>query len=549
MWVDDLAGWDPDALERMATELAACADVVDAVAGDVVRSASFGDAWSGAAHDGARSVFSSCGRDLAAQAEAYRQVSACARFVVPRLRALHAELGELQAGAAARGFPLDADELLAASLRSLLVRADGLDREAAARLSVESEPPGMVLGEQDRLHTAIARSGSTTLPALPDPTADPVQVAQWWNGLDDAARTALVAEHPERIGALDGLPAAARDLANRALLDDERRRLESVATQLRAELDAMFLGGTVIDRLGVTGLFTDADAGLEQTVRKIEALDAIDATLAHGDRQLLALDLSGREAMAAVAVGDVDTAEHLAVFVPGAGSTVQGNLQGYDAQVAALRDSARLHLTGDSARLHLTGDSARLHLTDHTDGDPSVAAVTWLNYQAPHWGWGLAFTERSPVSDLAARIAAPRLVDFLDGIAASRSDDPRITTVGHSYGAVVSGLALRETGAVDAAVFVGAPGIGTGDVTDLRIPPGSAYLVEAECDIVADVGTFGGDPSFLDGLTHLPAGPGTTTAGAPLAGITGHSSYLIPGTSSSHHIAGVVAGTAERSTP
>ncbi|WP_277371254.1 alpha/beta hydrolase [Rhodococcus rhodochrous] len=529
--MDDLAGWDPDALERTATELAACADAVDAVAGDVARSASFGDAWSGAAHDGATSAFASYGRDLAAQAEAYRQVSACARFVVPRLRALHAELGELQARAAARGFPLDADELLAASLRSLLVRADGLDREAAARLSAESEASGTVLGEQDRLHTAIARSGSTTLPALPDPATDPVQVAQWWNGLDDTARTALVAEHPQRIGALDGLPAAARDLANRALLDDERRRLESVATQLRAELGAMFLGGTVIDRLGVTGLFTDADAGLEQTERKIEALDAIDATLAHGDRQLIALDLFGREAMAAVAVGDVDTADHLAVFVPGAGSTVQGNLQGYDAQVAALRDSARLHLT------------------DHTGGDPSVAAVTWLNYQAPHWGWGLAFTERSPVSDLAARIAAPRLVDFLDGIAAARPDDPRITTVGHSYGAVVSGLALRETGAVDAAVFVGAPGIGTGDVTDLRIPPGSAYLVEAECDIVADVGTFGGDPSFLDGLTHLPAGPGTTTAGVPLAGITGHSSYLTPGTSSSHHIAGVVAGTAERSAP
>ncbi|AHD23324.1 alpha/beta hydrolase [Rhodococcus pyridinivorans SB3094] len=528
MQVDDLAGWDPDALERTATELAACADAVDAVAGDVARSASFGDAWSGAAHDGAASAFASYGRDLAAQAESYRRVSACARFVVPRLRALHSELGELQTRAAARGFPLDADELLAASLRSLLVRADGLDREAAARLSVESEPPGTVLGEQGRLHTAIARSGSTTLPVLPDPATDPVQVAQWWNGLDDTARTALVAEHPERIGALDGLPAAVRDLANRALLDDERRRLESVATQLRAELDAMFLGGTVIGSLGVTGLFTDADAGLEQTVRKIEALAAIDATLAHGDRQLLALDLSGREAMAAVAVGDVDTAEHLAVFVPGAGSTVQGNLQGYDTQVAALRDAARLHLTG---------------------GDPSVAAVTWLNYQAPQWGWGLAFTERSPVSDLAARIAAPRLVDFLDGIAASRPDDPRITTVGHSYGAVVSGLALRETGAVDAAVFVGAPGIGTGDVTDLRIPPGSAYLVEAERDIVADVGTFGGDPSFLDGLTHLPAGPGTTTAGVPLAGITGHSSYLTPGTSSSHHIAGVVAGTAERSTP
>ncbi|WP_307854354.1 alpha/beta hydrolase [Rhodococcus sp. B50] len=527
--MDDLAGWDPDALDRLAAELALCADAVDAVSGDVLRWASFGGTWRGAAHDRAWSVSSSRSRELAAQAESYRQAAGCARFVVPRLRALHAELGELRSRAAARGRVLDDDELLAAPVRALLVRADALDREAAARLRDGSDSADTAPGGGEGIHTAFPRSGP--VPALPDPGADPLEVARWWNGLDGAARTALVAEHPERIGALDGIPAAARDLANRALLDGERRRLESVAARLQAELDAMFLGGTAVASLGVTGLFTDADAGLEQTLRKLEALDAIDATLAHGDRQLLALDLSGREAMAAVAVGDVDTAEHVAVFVPGAGSTVQGNLEGYDAQVAALRDSARLRLTDDSG------------------SEPAVAAVTWLNYQAPQWGWGLAFTERSPASDLAARIAAPRLAGFLDGITASRNDDPRITTVGHSYGAVVSGLALKDTGVADAAVFAGAPGIGTGDVGDLRIPPGSAYLVEADCDIVADVGTFGGDPSFLDGLTHLPAGPGITSAGAPLAGITGHSSYLAPGTSSSHHIAGVVAGTAERSTP
>ncbi len=523
MRVDDLAGWDPDALERLGAELALCADAVDAVSGDVLRWASFEGAWRGAAHDSARSVSFSHSRDLGVQAESYRQAAECARFVVPRLLELRAELGHLQSRAAARGRVVDDDELLAAPLRALLVRADALDREAAARLRDGSASTDTVPGESDGIHTAFPRSGPLPLPALPDPATDPVEVARWWHGLDETVRTVLATEHPEKIGALDGIPATARDLANRALLDDERRRLGSVATQLQAELDTMFPG--------VAGLFTDADAGLEQTLRKIEALDAIDATLAHGDRQLLALDLSGREAMAAVAVGDVDTAEHVAVFVPGAGSTVQGNLEGYDTQVAALRDSARLLLTDDP------GD------------EPAVAAVTWLNYQAPQWGWGLAFTERSPVSDLAARIAAPRLAGFLDGITASRPDDPRITTVGHSYGAVVSGLALRETGAVDAAVFAGAPGIGTADVTDLRIPAGSAYLVEADRDIVADAGTFGGDPSFLDGLTHLPAGPGTTTTGAPLAGITGHSSYLVPGTSSSHHIAGVVAGTAERSTP
>lgn len=531
MQLHDLTGWNPDALEGLAAELALCADAIDAVSGEVVRSAYFDGEWHGEAHGSAWSSLSSHSGRLGAQAESYRQVSRCALFVVPHLRTLHTELDELTARAAANGHALETDDRLAALLHSLLARADALDREASARLSVESDSVDGGFAESGRVHTAFPRSGPSSFPTLPRPDAEPADVARWWNGLDDATRTALTAERPDRIGALDGIPAATRDIANRALLDGERRRLESVAAQLQAQLDAMFLGDSAVARIGVTGLFTHADAGLEQTRRKIEALDAIDATLAHGDRQLLALDLSGREAMAAVAVGDMDTAEHVAVFVPGAGSTVQGNLAGYDAQIAALRDAARLHLA------------------DGTGEEASVAAVTWMNYQAPQWGWGLAFTERSPVSDLAAQIAAPRLTGFLDGLTASRPDDPRITTVGHSYGALVTGMALKDTDSADAAVFLGAPGIGTGDVTDLRIPPGSAYLVEADGDLVADVGTFGGDPSFLDGLTHLPAGPGTTSAGVPLAGVTGHSSYLQPGTSSSHHVAGVVAGTAERSTP
>ncbi|MEU5841777.1 alpha/beta hydrolase [Rhodococcus sp. NPDC047139] len=531
MQLHDLARWDPDALECLAAELGRTADAVEAVSGEVLRRAAFEGAWRGAAYNSAESELSVQGRYLVDQAESYRRVGGCAQFVVPRLRVLRTELADLHARATTRGHDLEDDDRLAVPLRALLARAELLDREASARLAVESFSTDVVAGEPVPMFTAFPRTVPVLLPDLPEPDADPADVARWWRGLDDATRTALIAERPEQIGALDGIPAAARDLANRAVLDGERRRLEAVASQLRAQLDAMFLGGTVLARIGVVGLFTDADAGLEQTLEKIEALDAIEATLALGDRQLLALDMSGREAMAAVAVGDVDTAGQVAVFVPGAGSTVQGNLEGYDAQVAALRDAAGLRLAG------VTG------------AETSVAAVTWMNYQAPQWGWGMAFTERSPVSDLAARIAAPRLSEFLDGITASRHDDPRITAVGHSYGALVTGMALRGTDSVDAAVFLGAPGIGTDDVNDLRIPPGSAYLVEADCDPVADAGTFGGDPSFHDGLTHLPSGPGTTPTGAPLAGITGHSSYLIPGTSSSHHVAGVVAGTAERSTP
>ena len=90
-----------------------------------------------------------------------------------------------------------------------------------------------------------------------------------------------------------GIPAADRDRANRALLETERVRLERVAERLATELDGNIFGG----------LFSNADAGLEQTRRKLAALDAVADVLERGDRQLLALDLSGREAMAAVAVG------------------------------------------------------------------------------------------------------------------------------------------------------------------------------------------------------------------------------------------------------
>lgn len=539
--VADLATWNPVALDELAAELERCGRTLDTVGEDMHVLAVFEGRWHGEAHRAADRELRGRADDCVAQAESYRRARSVAVHVAARLRELHAELGELTQWAAARGLAVDAAalavpdaasdaETLRTNVQHLVYRAAALDREAGALLARElgDMPTGLSHTANRLMPLSVPRAA-----LLPEPGSPPAEVARWWNTLDDTARTALLAEHPDRIGALDGVPATVRDLANRELLDVERRRLDDVAAQLRAQLDGMWLGDTVLGRVGVTGWFTDADAGLEQTSKKIAALDAIDETLARGDRQLLALDLTGREAMAAVAVGDVDTADRVAVFVPGAGSTVQGNLAGYDSEIAALRESAQHHISDDG------------HGT-------AVASVTWLNYQAPQWGWGLAFTERSPVSDLAARIAAPRLTDFLDGIVESRSIEPRtdpptVTTVGHSYGALVTGLALQTTGSADAAVFLGAPGIGTGDVSELRIPPGAAYLVEADCDPVADAGTFGGDPSFLDGLTRLPSEAGTTPDGRPLDENTGHSSYLRPGTSSAHHVSGVVAGLPERS--
>ncbi|MGX6511517.1 alpha/beta hydrolase [Rhodococcus sp. SJ-2] len=528
----DLAGWDPDALESLGTHLGESAEELDRIAGDIRRVVTLGGAWTGDAADAAVISSQSFIDAVGVQSDSYRRVIACAAWVVPQLRALHAELVAAYAWADERGLVIgldgaltevpgragvapDADRnILRAKLDALLLRAQKLADEAASMLS-------RVFPEEGSVSATEFVHVSTRFPEIgpvPGPGADPEQVAAWWNGLTPSDRAVLLTEYPERIGGLDGVPAEVRDLANRALLGIERERLTGVALKLQDELAGNLFGG----------LLSNADAGLEQTLNKLDALDAIDRTLALDDRRLLALDMSGREAMAAVAVGDIDTADHIAVFTPGAGSTVQGNLHGYDQQVSGLRDEAQREL----------GRVDR--------GSESVAAVTWMNYQAPHFGWGLAFTERSPVSDLSATLAAPRLATFLDGLDASRPDSPpNVTTIGHSYGALVTSLALQQGAEAGRAVFVGAAGLGTSDLDTLGMAPGSMYLIEADEDLIADTGIFGGDPSRIPGLTRLSSDAGEDLSGDPRTASVGHSSYLTPGSMSTYNIAVVIAGTAD----
>lgn len=520
MDIRQLQQWDPDALERFGGALGGFAGRIETVGTDVVAVGAVGGSWIGNASDAAVGNIARTGRRIVDHADSYRRAGRCASDCAPRLRLLRDRFDETVRGAAELGLTIGPDgtvtpagsaesEQFRLRVVAILESADALDREAATVLAELTGEAGSRATSFGGLHT----QGPAIVP-VPGPGTDPREVTRWWDMLGEQARENLLTTRPGEIGGLDGVPAADRDRANRALLESERVRLERVAAQLATELDGNIFGG----------LFSNADAGLEQTRNKIAALDAIGEVLARDDRYLLTLDLTGREAMAAVAVGNVDTADHIAVFTPGAGSTVQGNLAGYDEQIAEVRAQAERGLGSAGV-------------------EGSVAAVTWLNYQAPQWGWGLTVTEHSPVSDLAATRAAPQLSGFLSSLDA-REGNPNVTAIGHSYGALVTGLALAQGAPADAAVFLGAPGIGTDDVEDLGLPPGSAFLVEADRDPVADAGTFGGDPSFLDGLTRLSSDAGIDGSGTPHSGSTGHSAYLNPGTMSSYNVALVVAGLA-----
>lgn len=230
-------------------------------------------------------------------------------------------------------------------------------------------------------------------------------------------------------------------------------------------------------------------------------------------------------------MGDVDTADHVAVFTPGLGSTVNGSLEGYDDNMERLQRQAEY-------------ESNR-----YGDGG-SVATVTWIGCQAPQPGLKSfnPFDSDSVVQDDSARAGGADLAEFYRGIDASWSSDPHLTALGHSYGSTTTGFALQEGTGVDDTVFFGSPGLGTSHIEDTQVPQGHTYRVEARNDPVADFGALGIDPSHMDGLTGLSAREETLPEpdGHRLAESTGHSDYLTQDSASQYNMSVVVAGRHDR---
>jgi hypothetical protein len=365
----------------------------------------------------------------------------------------------------------------------------------------------------------------------PPPGADPTRNAAWWNhGLTAAQREQILLEHPGWIGNLDGIPAGARDQANRRLLGSETARLDhelaTATTRWQASLAEQLPPG--MEGQGETRDQLQFRYEVERLTDQRNALTAVTDTIAEPGRQLLLLDISATaEPRAAVAVGDVDTADHVAVFTPGFTTTTAGSLNSY------VNDMTPLQQTAD-----------RLLFNDGRAGE-SVAAVAWLGYDAPQWDT-LGYPDLSVGLSAAAQQGGSRLAGFINGISASRPDDPHLTALGHSYGSTTTGYALQHTNGVDNAVLFGSPGAATDDITDLRVPAGHVGVLEARQDAVADLGAFGGDTNQLDGVTNLSARQETAPDGTPLRESLGHSDYLAPGTTSQYNIAATVAGLPDR---
>ncbi|MGW4521104.1 alpha/beta hydrolase [Amycolatopsis sp. NPDC004378] len=398
----------------------------------------------------------------------------------------------------------------------------------------------------DNQTTNVAWAGSlgeahAGLSIMDPPAGDgtPTQNAGWWSALSPAQQQRFVREHPELIGNRDGIAGWARNQANLAMLERERGRLQAEADELRRDPRALH------NSINVPSTKYQQ---LQQVEAKLASLDTVsklmhnpDGTL-NPDRQLLLLDMSGDKAKAAVANGNIDTADHVAIFTPGMNSAVDHTFTGY------VNDMAHV------------GTTAEALLTRSGNPGATVATVAWLGYEPPATN-----VDPGNYGDLitggSAEAGGAKLARFDQGINASRPVDPHMTALGHSWGSLTTGISLHNNTGVDDAVFFGSPGIsdnpvGTtggpaGELNQLQVPHGHAYALKADDDVVADVGTlsggrYGSDPTDIPGMQRLSTHPAAPLGGPPTLGSTGHSEYLkFTGTADStsvYNIAAIVSG-------
>jgi pimeloyl-ACP methyl ester carboxylesterase len=288
---------------------------------------------------------------------------------------------------------------------------------------------------------------------------DPAAVAAFFKGLDPAVADALARERPELVGNLDGAPIPLRYAANAEAIDRE------------------------IARLRADGVSED-----DPRLRKLRELD-------DPGRHFLLFDPAG-DGRAAEVFGDLTTARHVAVVVPGMNNELN-NFTG-----------------GDAERVQ--------HQASQFDPN-QVATIQWLGYDTPEGATAL--------SDGAAKPGAEALPEFVAGIRAQRSERLHWTVIGHSYGSLVTGMAESGQGLdVDETVLIGSPGVGVEHASDLG--DGNVWVGLAKWDLVGYSGYFGPNPHDRGfGATRFHTGD-----------ISGHSSYFNEGSESLRNIGLITAG-------
>ncbi|TYL55249.1 hypothetical protein FXB39_02490 [Nocardioides sp. BGMRC 2183] len=226
------------------------------------------------------------------------------------------------------------------------------------------------------------------------------------------------------------------------------------------------------------------------------------------DGHLLLASDPPRGARIVEAIGDVVTADHIAVIVPGNGHH-RGN---YFSERGPVGPRVRGQLL--------------LRTMQALDPNSRVAVVVWVGYHAPS---GLAAAAaNSPARDGAADLA--RLTHYLPRSA-------QVTLIGHSYGSTVVGLALAAAHATD-AVALGSPGMGVWRRDQLGSGT-TLWAAQADSDWIR---FFPRVRLGRLGLGRSPLHPELNARRFETGDISGHCAYYAEGSESLRNVARIALG-------
>ncbi len=300
----------------------------------------------------------------------------------------------------------------------------------------------------------------------PPPGANADEVNAWWNSLTEEERNQLIAQHPAELGNLNGIPALVRGQVNTAVMNDD----------LNLPDDDVRHRNAVRVKQGL-----DHDRGSDPGNQRPVLLWAYDP---------LAFNGQGR---AAIAIGDPDHAEDIAVIVPGAGTSVA------------------------SGWLH-GGHNDAINVYDQSKAaypDEELSVMAWMGYDAPD-----GYDDPRVASPLSAREGGTLLAQDVNGLWTTHSgSEPHVTVLGHSYGATTVADAFAASGAyANDAVLLGSPGTDLAhSAKDFHLDGGNVCVGSASSDPVSWLGEGGGVPNELNEVLGHPfgqyAGLGTDPAG------------------------------------
>ena len=265
--------------------------------------------------------------------------------------------------------------------------------------------------------------------------------------------------------------------------------------------------------VGATSNLAALDLKRKQAQNRVDDLRALRDQMNVDGVTLVSLQPGkpGENVLAALAIGDVDNAEHVATMVPG--------------MTTNCRDSAALNL-GYAYNLREAAVRAGADKNN-------VATIAWLGYDAPP-----ALPDLSVASTAQAEAGADPLRKFATGIHSWRSErgmDVHQSIIPHSYGSTTAGIAMRSIGkdVVDDFAYTGSPGAGVASVGTLGVDKDHVWVSAVpHHDAVQGIGTdgnFGLDPKTLKGIGHLSgdASGAKDYSTYSLNPVANHSSYFV----------------------